>query len=180
VGFQFVLVFTKKRVSYKTQCIASLIISCFSLGMLPVAMLTMGHLAAFVVCAIVVTIQGFANAVVLSCLFGIISYLPFKYIIAMSWGQGAGAVFLNIIQYILLASLGDPENEKNINLNAIIFYAISCAITLYTLFTLLTVYKMDYFIYSLKQSGEFPFERYGTLLALQEVTEEITKVNNIF
>jgi hypothetical protein len=118
--------------------------------------LTLPDLPAFICCMITILIVGLIDAIMTSGFYGIISYLPAKYIILMNFGQGVSGIIFNIVKYILLASLGDPKNQSTIDLGAIIFYAISLLITLFTLFSIFWVYKQPFFIYKLRNSGEFP------------------------
>jgi hypothetical protein len=144
VVFQFVLLFTKKKISYKTQILFSLIVSIFSLFTLPIVVVFIKGLTGFIITSAIILLQGLANAVVLSCLYGIVSFLPFEFIIAMSTGQGIAGILMNACRYIILIALGsDPNDENAIVLGSIIFFSISAIVLI---ICLIFVFVRTYYI----------------------------------
>lgn len=123
--FQFFLLFPQKKISYKSKMIFSLIVSIISQILIPIVVLLFSDLPGFIMTSLIILIQGFANAIVLSTMYAMVSYLPFKYIIAMSSGQGIAGILMNVVRYILLLSFGDSSDETTINIEAIIFFSFA-------------------------------------------------------
>ena len=130
VGFQFILLFTKKKFTYKSQIIFAFVVSIISMCCLPIFVILLQGNISFIISCILILIQGLANAIALSSLFSVISFLPFEYIIAFSTGNGIAGVMINVIRYIILFSVGNPDDEKNIVIGSLIFFGISAAIVL--------------------------------------------------
>lgn len=173
VVFQFILLFTKKKFTFKSQILVSLIISVLSMIALPISVVFMSGLASFITTCIIILLQGLANAIALSCFYSIISFLPFQYIIAFSTGQGIAGILMNVTRYIIVASLGNPEDEKNIILGSMIFFSIAAIILVICIVFVFIVYKNPYFISQMRTSGEFPVEQYADYVAFDETKDHI-------
>ena len=182
VVFQFVLLFTKKKLSFKTQILYSLIISVLSMAALPISVIYLEGLTSFLVTSFIILLQGLANAIILSCFYAIISFLPFQYIICFSTGQGIAGILMNVTRYLILLCLGDPTLEKNIILGSLIFFAISALIISLCIVFLFVVYKNPYFIYQMRNSGEFSIDEYSKYVSLINDNEgDVTNsVRNFF
>jgi equilibrative nucleoside transporter 1/2/3 len=138
VVFQFILIFFGKGFSYKTLITACLIVSAFSLISLPIVVPFIRGLAGFLLTSFIFLLQGLANAIVLSCFYGIIGYMPDKYRVAFSTGSGIAGVLMNLIKYLVLIIFGDnDDDEKTIILSSIIFFIFSVVIVFISLVCLL-------------------------------------------
>ncbi len=156
VVFQFILVLTKKRFTYKHQLYFSFFISILALVSLPIVVVYLKDLAGFLVTCLIMLIQGLANAIILSCIFGIVSYLPFTYIIALSTGQGIAGILMNIIRYIFIIIFGvNSKDEDAIIKSAIGFFSFSALIILVCMVFTGHLYKNRYFKSQMRHSGEF-------------------------
>ena len=123
---------------------------------LPIAVIFLDGLTSFLVTCLIISLQGLANAIALSCFYSIISFLPFHYIIVFSTGQGIAGILMNVVRYILLLSLGSDANDKDtIILGSLIFFGISAIILTICLIFVFVVYKHPYFIAQMRNSGEF-------------------------
>jgi len=159
VAFQLIYLYTPKKYSFKSQILFSFIISMLSMLGLPLAVIFLNGALSFIVTSIIILAQGLANAIVLSNLYAITSFLPFEFIIAFSTGQGLAGIIMNLTRYAILASFGaNSGTEKNIILGSIIFFGISAFIIGLCIVFLILVYKNSYFITQMKNSGEFPVE----------------------
>ena len=166
VVFQFLLLFIKKRITFKTQIFYSLIISVLSMIALPMSVILLEDFNSFLLTSFIILLQGLANAISLSCFYGIISFLPFEYIISFSTGQGIAGILMNLTRYIILFSMGDPKLERNIKIGSIIFFGISAIIISLCIVFLFLVYKDPYFVYQMKHSGEFSVNDVNKYMAL--------------
>lgn len=130
-----------------------------SMILLPISVIFLGGTLGFVMTCLIILLQGLANAIVLSNLYAITSFLPFEFIIAFSTGQGFAGIIMNVTRYVILASFGaNSETEKNIVLGSLIFFGISAFIIGMSIVFLLLVYKDPYFKSQMRNSGEFPIE----------------------
>ena len=132
--FQFLLVFYGNKFSYKTQITACLIISGIALILLPITVYFFTGLTGFLMTSFIILFQGFANALLLSGFYGIASFLPMKYVIAMNTGQGLSGIILNIIRYIVIFSFGDGEDDSTITKGAIIFFIIAAILVMMNIY----------------------------------------------
>lgn len=101
-----------------------------------------------------------ANAVGLSSLYGIVSYLPMQCIIAMSTGQGFAGILMNVVRYITLFAFfsGDLTDEEIKNYKfyeSLIFFSFSALVCVACLVYTYVLYKNEYFQEKLQNSGEF-------------------------
>jgi hypothetical protein len=142
---------------------------------LPISVIFFKGFVGFAVTCFIILLQGLANAILLSNLYAITSFLPFEFIIAFSTGQGLAGIIMNVTRFIILASFGaDSGTELNIILGSLIFFGISAFIIALCIVFMLLVYKNPYFRAQMKNSGEFPLEIYPEYANL---TDE--KVNSV-
>ena len=154
VVFQFLLVFTKKKYSYKSQIIFSLIISIFSMMALPLTVIILQDLTSFIFTCLVLAFQGLGNAIVTSCFYGLISYLPFKYIITFSTGQGIAGLLLNATRYLILISVGSDSTRRTNVIGTLIFFGFSVLILIVCLICVFLVYQNPFFRQKMIVAGE--------------------------
>ena len=159
--FQFIMIWKKQFLSYKTQLIIGLIASIVSLVILPIVVILFekNSLTGFIVSAGLVLIQGLVNALCTSGFFGLTSFFPREMIISLSTGQGISGILLNIIGYIVLLSVNTGDNDKDAKLGAIIYFSISGFILLLTLGILILGYRTEYFKHYLGKTNEFDLIR---------------------
>jgi hypothetical protein len=116
--------------------------------------------AGYAFCCILIALQGFANAIFQSNLFGIAGFLPFKFIIAVSYGNGIAGTFVGILQYILIFSYGIENSEKRdvVIATSYWFYSISISVLIFGVFVLIKNFTHPWFINELSNAGsvEFP------------------------
>ena len=91
----------------------------------------------------------------MSGFFGLTSYFPREMIISLSTGQGISGILMNIIGFIVLASINIKNKDYDAKLGAIIYFSISGFILLLTLIILLYAYKTEYFRFYLSKTKDF-------------------------
>ena len=157
IAFQLIMIWKKQILPYKIQLIIGLIASIFSLLSLPIVVVNfeINSLTGFILSAAIILIQGLVNALCMSGFFGLTSFFPREMIISLSTGQGISGILMNIIGYIVLASVNTGDDDNNAKLGAIIYFSISGFILLLTLITLIFAFKTEYFRYYLGKTKDF-------------------------
>ena len=157
IAFQLIMIWKKQILPYKIQLIIGLIASIFSLLSLPIVVVNFekNSLTGFILSAAIILIQGLINALCMSGFFGLTSFFPREMIISLSTGQGISGILMNIIGYIVLASVNTGDDDYNTKLGAIIYFSISGFILLLTLITLIFAFKTEYFRYYLGKTKDF-------------------------
>jgi len=109
--------------------LVSLITQIIVLLILPIAVSKTVGLSGFILSCFIILLLGLTNAVLLSSIFALISFLPFEYMIAMSLGQALSGILMNIIRYFVTISidsgkkLSKEETDYNAFLTGFIFFS---------------------------------------------------------
>ena len=180
--FQFIMIWKKQFLSYKTELIIGLIASIVSLVVLPIVVILFekNSLTGFIVTAGLVLIQGLVNALCTSGFFGLTSFFPREMIISLSTGQGISGILLNLIGFIVLLSVNTGDKDEDAKLGAIIYFSISGFILLLTLVTLLCGYRTEYFKHYLGKTKEYGnrISQVENEIANEPITKESTASQN--
>ena len=157
IVFQFIMICKKQLISYKVQLIFGLLASVVTLVFLPIIVVSFekNSTTGFIFTALVILFQGLVNAFCCSGFYGLTSFFPMEMIIALSTGQGISGILMNIIQYIVLASVNTGNADNDAKYGAIIFFSISGLILLICFVILLSAFKTEYFKYYLSQTKDF-------------------------
>ena len=157
IVFQFVMIWKKQLISYKIQLIFGLIASVITLIILPIVVVSFekNSKTGFGLTGVIILFQGLVNAFCCSGFYGITSFFPMEMIISLSTGQGISGILMNVIGYIVIASIDTGDEDKDNKYGAIIFFSISSLILLVTLIILLFAFNTDYFKYYLSQTKDF-------------------------
>ena len=162
--FQFILLFKKKLFTYKTQLLFSVTLSGILLIILPLSVISLkkDSLTNRIIASIMILFQGLLNAICQSSFFGLVSFFPIDIIVNMSTGQGIAGILMNIIQYIVIFTIGDidknkrqSENDTIVKKSGIIFFSISVFIIVVSLVFIILIYRNNYFKNKLILSGEY-------------------------
>lgn len=155
--FQLIMIWKKQLLSYKSQLIFGLIASIVFLVVLPIVVISFekDSLTGFLLAGGIILIQGLINAFCSSGFFGLTSFFPMDMIISLSTGQGISGILMNIISYIVIASINTGNNDEDAELGAIIFFVISGFILLVTLIILFFAFRTDYFRFFLGNTKGF-------------------------
>ena len=151
------MIWKKQLLSYKSQLIFGLIASIVFLVVLPIVVISFekDSLTGFLLAGGIILIQGLINAFCSSGFFGLTSFFPMDMIISLSTGQGISGILMNIISYIVIASINTGNNDEDAELGAIIFFVISGFILLVTLIILFFAFRTDYFRFFLGNTKGF-------------------------
>ena len=101
-----------------------------------------------------ILLTGCASAITQSCFYGIMAFFPVANIILFSAGSAVCGILMNVIRYILLASIKGDDEKNNQIVGAWIFFSISALVMLITLIFVLVTYRVEYFIYLLQNTDE--------------------------
>ena len=101
-----------------------------------------------------ILLTGCASALTQSCFYGIMAFFPVANIILFSAGSAVCGILMNVIRYILLASIKGDDEKNNQIVGAWIFFSISALVMLITLIFVLVTYRVEYFIYLLQNTDE--------------------------
>ena len=155
--FQFVMIWKKQLLSYKVQLIFGLTASVITLVALPIVVSSFpkDSLNGFIFTGGIILFQGLVNAFCCSGFYCLTSFFPIEQIIALSSGQGISGILMNVIGYIVLASVDTKDKDKDNKYGAIIFFSISGFILLVNLIILLFAFKTEYFQYYLSKTKDF-------------------------
>ncbi len=153
ITFLLVLAWKKNLFPLKLQLIIGIIGSIVFLILIPLSTMVLGKDTTIniVVTGGLVVLMGFINAVCSGGFFNLVSNFPLEMIVALSTGQGYSGIAMNVLQYIILFSFKE-ENEENTIIQAWIFFGVSVVILIISFVALLAAFNMDYFQYYLKKS----------------------------
>lgn len=160
---QFILISKGINISYYNKIIYSLILSIILMSLLPVILLNVNGLLGFSFCSILLIIQGLANAVLQNSIIGIAGFLPFQYLVAISYGIGSSGIFSNLLRYMVFFLYGTHRSHKTIITSTYMFYGIAVIFLLFALILTLILFKNEWFIYNIYKGGnktEFTREKY--------------------
>lgn len=101
-----------------------------------------------------ILLTGCASAITQSCFYGMMAFFPVANIILFSAGSAVCGILMNVIRYILLASIKGDDEENNQIVGAWIFFSISALVMIVTLVFVLVTYRVEYFIYLLQNTDE--------------------------
>lgn len=161
IGFQFLLMWKKDFLKLKTQLIIGIMGSIVFLIILPMftMILEQDSKQNIIITGILVFLMGFINALCSGGFFNLVSNFPLEMIVSLSSGQGFSGISMNVLQYIVLFSIpNDDENngERTKEIYSIrgwVFFGLSSLILIISLIVLLISYNTEYFQYYLNKSN---------------------------
>jgi equilibrative nucleoside transporter 1/2/3 len=114
ITFQFILIWKKNLMPLKSELITGILGSIVFLILLPLSASQLGQneMKNKVITAGLVVLMGFINALASGGFFGYAGHFPLEMIVLFTVGQGLSAVLMNILEYIVLASVHIKEKEK--------------------------------------------------------------------
>ena len=156
ITFQFLLVLKKDLFTQKFQLLTGIIGSIAFLILIPLSTMFLGKnelINKIVTCGLVV-LMGFTNALACSGFFSYAGHFPLNMIVVFTAGQGISGIGLNIIEYIVIASVNIDDPDKDNIVKAWIFFGIGILILLLCLFLLFKSYNDEYCKYYLNKANE--------------------------
>ncbi len=128
----FIIFYGNKRCSYQKLLLVTFLMLISLFITLPLIVAYIPRLMGFLITCVVIIILGAITGVNQSAIYGVISILPSKYILVMSFGQGICGLILNLIKYISLFAFESiyklPNNKKKVVLLEEIYIFYGCAI----------------------------------------------------
>jgi hypothetical protein len=155
--FQLILLCKKDLIPLKIQLIIGIVGSIVFLIIIPLFTMHLGidtFKNKFLTCLFVIFF-GFINALCSGGFFSLMTHFPLEMIVSLSSGQGFSGITMNILQFIVLASI-KGEDEKAIVKRAWVFFAVSAFILVVCLVLLLISFNRDYFQYYLTKTDKKP------------------------
>lgn len=162
--FQFYLVSFGNKFSYFIQLMFALIVMVLTIGLLPIVALSIPGIKGYSLCCVLIALQGFGNSIFQSNLFGIAGYLPAKFIIGVSYGNGIAGISVGVLQYILLFSYGiNNSDDPNIVISSSYwFFSVSVLVLIIGTILLFANFKNPWFINALWKVGSKEFSEEKT------------------
>ena len=153
ITFQFLLLYKKDIFSLFTELMIGIIGSIFFLIALPLSAMLLGvnTMANKVISSLLVVLMGFTNACASGGFFGYAGCFPLEMIVSFTAGQGISGIGLNILQFIVIASVKIEGEEKQFIVRGWIFFGFSILILIVCLILLLYSYKDEYCKYYLNK-----------------------------
>ena len=153
ITFQFVLLYKKDIFSLFTELMIGIIGSIFFLIALPLSAMLLGvnTMANKVISSLLVVLMGFTNACASGGFFGYTGCFPLEMIVSFTAGQGISGIGLNILQFIVIASVKIEDEKKQFIVRGWIFFGFSILILIVCLILLLYSYKDEYCKYYLNK-----------------------------
>ena len=153
--FQFALLWKKDLIPLKIQLIIGIVGSIAFLIIIPLFTMLLeidSFLNRFLTCLFVIML-GFINALCSGGFFSLVTHFPLEMIVSLSTGQGFSGIAMNVIQFIVLASIKGDE-KKHIVARAWVFFSVSALILFVCLILLIISFNKEYFRYYLNKSEE--------------------------
>ena len=151
--FQFALLWKKDLIPLKIQLIIGIVGSIAFLIIIPLFTMFLeidSFINRFLTCLLIIML-GFINALCSGGFFSLVTHFPLEMIVSLSTGQGFSGIAMNIIQFIVLASIKGDE-KKHIVARAWVFFSVSALILVVCLILLLISFNKEYFRYYLNKS----------------------------
>lgn len=120
----------------------SLVISISSLILIPFCVYYIQGTFSFILTSLLIVIQSIACSVLNNGYFDLASFLPVKYVIGMSTGQGISGIFMNLIRYGIIFAMGDKADDTSLLKSAVIFFCFSGFILLLNIWLLQVFYQL--------------------------------------
>ena len=177
--FLFLMMWKKNLFSLRFQLIWGIIGSIAFLIVIPACTMILGKntLANEIITGGLIFLMGFINALCAGGFFNLVSYFPLEMIVALSTGQGFSGIAMNILQYIVLASIKSNDPERDIIFQAWIFFGFSSLILLICLIILFYSLNDEYFKYYLNEhKNETKEGESARFIQGEEEIEEIKEV----
>lgn len=173
VVFQFFLVFFGNKFSYFRQMFISVSILIVTMIALPFILFYSDSKIGFYLSCIAIILNGFSNAIFQSNLYGICGFLPFKFVVGVSYGNGIAGLGVNIIKYIILASFDENDSSAKY-IQTYLFFGITVLILTIGLVLIIVVFNNPWFIYHVNQGGlndEFSQEKIDHIIREHDFPE---------
>lgn len=131
VVFQFYLILCGNQFTYRKQITIALVAVSITLALLPFCTTSLGLPTGFYVNCLLILVSGMANSVLSSSVFGLASFLPLKFIVAVSAGTAYAGLSMNVLRYIIIFISGvDDDSIETTIISSYVFFGIAVVILL--------------------------------------------------
>ena len=153
ITFQFILIYKKNLIPLKAELIGGIVGSIIFLVLVPLSASLLGQneMINKIITALLIVLMGFINALISGGSFSYAGHFPLDMIVFFTVGQGVSAILMNVLEYIVLASVHIDDVEKEYVVRAWIFFGSAILILLICLFFLFYSYKDEYCKYYLNK-----------------------------
>lgn len=176
ISFQFILILKKDLIPLKLELTLGILGSIVMLILIPLSssLLGINELRNKIITGALLVIMGLINAFASGGFFSYAGHFPIDMIVIFTLGQGISAILLNILQYIVLASINITDIQKKYIISGWIFFGFSIIILIVCYILLLLSYKDDYCKYFLDKvkNSQTSKTRMTGLLSKEERNEE--------
>ena len=154
ITFQFILIWKKNLISLKAELIGGIVGSIIFLVLVPLSASYLGQneMINKVITALLVVLMGFINALASGGSFSYAGQFPLDMIVFFTVGQGLSALLMNVLEYIVLASVHINDVKKEYIVRAWIFFSVAIFILVVCLFFLFYSYRNEYCKYYLNKA----------------------------
>lgn len=139
---------------------------------IPIATIYITGTVGFIVTSLLIMIQGFSNSIFQGSLYGLCGFLPLKFIIAVSMGNGFAGIIMNIIRYIIVAIFGSSNDESTVVNGSLVFFAIAAFGLFLGIIVTPILYKHHYFLVHFHKSGEIKDEEFDKSVSEYDFTKD--------
>ena len=187
ISFQFILIWKKNIFPFKQQLIAGIVGTILFLVALPLSASNLGvnSLQNKIVTIILIILMGFINALTSGGFFSYSGLFPLEMIVFFTVGQGISAVLMNLLEYIVIASIHIDEHDskeiktKKYNTSAWIFFSFAILILIFCLILLLYSYKDEYCLYYLNKGQSLDKNNKKSSKQLALISPDENSDNNV-
>lgn len=160
------MVFRGNIFPYERQMFLSSLFAVISFIFIPIAVIFVPGTLGFILTSILMFILGLCNAIYQSSMYGVCGFLPFKFIIGASTGNGVAGISMNIVRYIIVLIFGTSDDESNLINGSVVFFAIATILLVLGVIAIPLMFKDPYFLLNVYKSGEISEE------VIKEICEE--------
>lgn len=153
ITFQFLLIWKKNLIPLKIELICGIIGSIIFLVLVPLSASILGKnkMINKIITSILIVLMGFINALASGGFFSYVGHFPLEMIVLFNVGQGISAILLNILEYIVIASVNIKEEKIRYVVGAWIFFGFGILLLITCLILLLYSYKDEFCKYYLNK-----------------------------
>ena len=154
ISFQFLLIWKKNLIPLKIELIIGIIGSIIFLVLVPLSASLLGknEMINKIITSGLIVLMGLINAFASGGFFSYTGHFPLEMIVHFTVGQGVSAILMNVLEYIVIASVNiENDEEKKQVVRAWIFFVSAILILLISLILLLYSYSDEYCKYYLNK-----------------------------
>lgn len=179
IVFQFILVFHGNILSYEKQMFIFSICGVIIMALIPIVVIFIPGTFGFIMTSLMILLLGLSNSIYQSSMFGICGFLPFKFIIAASFGNGIAGIAMNLLRYIVAIIFGTGNDKATIVNGSLLFFGIAIFLLILGVIAIPILFNDPFFKANIFKSGEVPREELDEILNEYNVEnkEDLLKID---